>query len=32
MPRMTNTLMLAGDRDPAEIIASVKNGLCVANS
>ncbi len=24
MPRMTNTIMLAGDRDPAEIIASVK--------
>ncbi len=27
MPRMTNTLMEAGDRDPQEIIASVKNGL-----
>jgi TldD protein len=27
MPRMTNTYMLAGDRDPQEIIASVKNGL-----
>jgi TldD protein len=27
MPRMTNTTMLAGERDPAEIIASVKNGL-----
>jgi TldD protein len=27
MPRMTNTYMLAGDRDPAEIIASVKKGL-----
>ncbi len=27
MPRMTNTYMLAGDRDPNEIIASVKNGL-----
>ncbi|MEZ5786714.1 MAG: metalloprotease TldD [Xanthobacteraceae bacterium] len=27
MPRMTNTSMLAGDRDPEEIIASVKNGL-----
>ena len=26
MPRMTNTYMLAGDRDPGEIIASVKNG------
>ena len=31
MPRMTNTLMLAGDRDPAEIIASVKNGVYAAN-
>jgi TldD protein len=27
MPRMTNTYMLAGQHDPAEIIASVKNGL-----
>jgi TldD protein len=27
MPRMTNTYMLAGDREPAEIIASVKNGI-----
>ena len=27
MPRMTNTYMLAGDRDPAEILASVKSGL-----
>ena len=27
MPRMTNTLMEAGDRDSQEIIASVKNGL-----
>ncbi len=27
MPRMTNTIMLAGARDPAEIIASVKNGI-----
>ncbi len=27
MPRMTNTYMLAGKRDPQEIIASVKNGL-----
>ena len=27
MPRMTNTYMLAGDRDPDEIIASVKNGI-----
>jgi len=31
MPRMTNTLMLAGSHDPAEIIASVKNGLYAAN-
>ena len=31
MPRMTNTMMLAGDRDPAEIIASVKDGLYAAN-
>ena len=27
MPRMTNTCMLAGQHDPKEIIASVKNGL-----
>ncbi|MBI3436985.1 MAG: metalloprotease TldD [Proteobacteria bacterium] len=27
MPRMTNTCMLAGEREPAEIIASVKNGI-----
>jgi TldD protein len=27
MPRMTNTYMLAGDKDPQEIIASVKKGL-----
>jgi TldD protein len=27
MPRMTNTYMLAGDREPGEIIASVKNGI-----
>ena len=27
MPRMTNTYMLAGDRDPKEVLASVKNGL-----
>jgi TldD protein len=31
MPRMTNTAMLAGDKDPAEIIASVKNGLYAVN-
>jgi TldD protein len=27
MPRMTNTYMLGGDKDPAEIIRSVKRGL-----
>ena len=27
MPRMTNTYMLSGDRDPAEILGSVKRGL-----
>lgn len=27
MPRMTNTCMLAGDKDPAEILASVKTGM-----
>jgi TldD protein len=27
MPRMTNTYMLAGEKDPGEIIASVKHGL-----
>ena len=31
MPRMTNTMMLAGNHDPAEIIASVKDGLYAAN-
>ncbi len=31
MPRMTNTLMLAGDKDPQEILASVKNGLYAVN-
>ena len=31
MPRMTNTIMLAGPHDPAEIIASVKHGLYAAN-
>ena len=31
MPRMTNTIMLAGDRDPAEILASVDRGLYAAN-
>jgi TldD protein len=27
MPRMTNTIMLSGARDPAEIIGSVKKGI-----
>ena len=27
MPRMTNTCMLSGDKDPEEILKSVKNGL-----
>jgi TldD protein len=27
MPRMTNTYMLAGQHDPKEILASVKNGI-----
>ena len=27
MPRMTNTYMLAGERDPAEIIGAVKRGI-----
>ena len=31
LPRMTNTYMLAGDRDPRDIIASVKNGLYAVN-
>jgi TldD protein len=31
MPRMTNTYMLAGRHDPAEIIASVKKGLYAVN-
>jgi TldD protein len=31
MPRMTNTYMLAGNRDPGEIIASVKNGIYAVN-
>lgn len=31
MPRMTNTYMLNGSKDPQEIIASVKNGLYAAN-
>ena len=31
IPRMTNTCMLNGDKDPQEIIASVKKGLYAAN-
>ncbi|NCA71034.1 MAG: metalloprotease TldD [Sphingobacteriia bacterium] len=31
MPRMTNTYMLAGERDPQEIIASVEKGLYAVN-
>jgi len=31
MPRMTNTYMLNGDKDPKEIIASVKKGLYAVN-
>jgi TldD protein len=31
MPRMTNTYMLGGDKDPQEIIASVKHGLYAVN-
>jgi TldD protein len=31
MPRMTNTYMTEGSRDPAEILASVKNGIYAVN-
>jgi TldD protein len=31
IPRMTNTYMLAGGRDPQEILASVKRGLYAVN-
>jgi TldD protein len=31
MPRMTNTYMLAGDRDPRELIESVDRGIFAAN-
>jgi TldD protein len=31
MPRMTNTVMLGGDAEPQEIIASVKKGLYAVN-
>lgn len=31
LPRMTNTYMLAGDKDPNEILASMKKGLYAVN-
>jgi len=31
MPRMTNTYMLAGDKDPEEIVRSVKRGIYAVN-
>jgi len=31
MPRMTNTYMLAGDKEPEEIVRSVKKGLYAVN-
>ena len=31
MPRMTNTFMLNGDKDPQEVIRSVKHGLYAVN-
>ncbi len=31
MPRMTNTYMLAGDKSPEEIVASLKKGLYAVN-
>ena len=31
MPRMTNTYMLAGERDPLEIVGSIKKGLYATN-
>ena len=31
MPRMTNTYMLGGDKDPGEILSSVKNGIYAVN-
>ena len=31
MPRMTNTCMLGGDRDPQEIVRSVKRGIYASN-
>jgi TldD protein len=31
MPRMTNTFMTAGDKDPAEILAALKRGVYAVN-
>ena len=31
MPRMTNTYMLGGDKDPKEIVAGMKRGLYATN-
>ena len=31
MPRMTNTYMLAGDKDPQEVVASIRKGLFATN-
>ena len=31
MPRMTNTYMLGGDKDPKEIVASIKKGIYATN-
>ncbi|MDB5860609.1 MAG: metalloprotease TldD [Ramlibacter sp.] len=31
MPRMTNTYMLSGDKDPQEIVAGIKKGLYATN-
>ncbi len=31
LPRMTNTVMLGGDKDPREILSSVKNGIYAVN-
>jgi TldD protein len=31
MPRMTNTYMLAGDKHPEEVVASIKKGLYATN-
>ena len=31
MPRMTNTFMYAGDKDPKEIVASLERGIYAAN-